>query len=168
MQACHPSQVTAYQQELPTVFTSLASRLRGAAKLIPGAAMYHWTPTAVWPGSGRCDTSRRAAWRRGLDGWSVIAARASGVLAGPFLAAGACLATRRRGRGSRGQCSRGNAWPATRRGRRFTGRGSRGSAVVLPGWRRRMRPAHCTRRPLKAIGAARCKVSRAGPAEARP
>lgn len=31
-----------------------------------------------------------------------------------------------------------------------------------------MRPAHCTRRPLKAIGAARSKVSRAGPAEALP
>ena len=27
-------------------------------------------PTVVWPGSGRCDTSRRAAWRRGLDGWN--------------------------------------------------------------------------------------------------
>jgi hypothetical protein len=102
MQACHPSQVTAYQQELPTVFTSLASRLRGAAKLIPGAAMYHWPPTAVWPGPGRCDTSRRAAWRRGLDGWngwSVIAARASGVLAGPFLAAGACFSNQAEGSG---------------------------------------------------------------------
>lgn len=31
-----------------------------------------------------------------------------------------------------------------------------------------MGPAHCTRRRLKAIGAARSKVSRAGPAEALP
>jgi hypothetical protein len=99
MQACHPSQVTAYQQELPTVFTSPASRLRGAAKLIPGAATYHWTLLSRLAGLGRCDTARRAAWRRGLDGWSVIAARSSGVLAGPFLAAGACFSNQAEGIG---------------------------------------------------------------------
>ena len=69
MQACHPSQVTAYQQELPTVFTSLASRLRGAAKLIPGAAMYHWT---LLSGPGRAAVTRRGVQPGGVD-WTAAA-----------------------------------------------------------------------------------------------
>ena len=41
------------------------------AKLISWSRYVPSDPPAVWPGSGRCDTSRRAAWRRGLDGWIV-------------------------------------------------------------------------------------------------
>jgi hypothetical protein len=98
MQACHPSQVTAYQQELPTV--SLLLRADCAARrssfLEPLRTI---GPYCRLAGLGRCDTSRRAAWRRGLDGWSVVAARASGVLTGPSWRQVLVSATRRRGSG---------------------------------------------------------------------
>jgi hypothetical protein len=63
-------------------------------------------------------------------------------------------------RGSRGWCSRAGAWRGMRRGLRLVRRGSHGpSAVLLPGWGRRMRPAYWTSRPFCVTGAARKRVS---------
>ncbi len=65
--------------------------------------MYHWTLLSSGP--GRAAVTRRGvhleAWTGRLERltWSVIAARASGVLAGTFLAAGACFSNQAEGSG---------------------------------------------------------------------
>lgn len=63
MQACHPSQVTAYRQELPTVFTSLASRLRGEAN-----SWSRYVPLDLLSsGPGRAAVTRRGVQPGGVN-----------------------------------------------------------------------------------------------------